>query len=82
MRVEDLAGKILANEIAGSLMAAAGQPEAESVAVKGPRTRPDLTIWVQQSMRIEHIYGCTNIRRYEYMDMRTYRYEDISSKIM
>ena len=41
MRVEDLAGRIVTNEKAGSWLAAAGQPEAESAAVKG--AKGDLT---------------------------------------
>ena len=65
MRVEDLAGKIVTNESAGSSLAATGRPEAESVAVKGPRTRPDLTIWVQQSLQIEDMWMYTDIRIYE-----------------
>ena len=71
MRVGDLAGKIVTNESAGSLLAAAGQLEAESAAVKGPRTRPDLTIWVQQSVQIEDMwmYECTSLQMYGYEDI-------------
>ena len=68
MRVVDLAGKIVTNESAGSSLAAAGQLEAESVAVKGPRTRPDLTIWVHQSVQIEDMW------MYEFMNIQIYGY--------
>ena len=73
MRVVDLAGKIVTNESAGSSLAAAGRPEAESAAVKGPRTRPDLTIWVHQSVQIEDMW------MYEFMNIQIYGYEDIIS---
>ena len=73
MRVVDLAGKIVTNESAGSSLAATGRPEAESAAVKGPRTRPDLTIWVHQSVQIEDMW------MYEFMNIQIYGYEDIIS---
>ena len=41
MRGEDLSVKIVTNESGGSWLAAAGQPEAESAAVKG--AKGDLT---------------------------------------